>query len=178
MAWLGLVYTVREIAVWNTFRGNSKTRSRFAGRVDRPRRPSAGPARSRTFLRATCVLPQWRARSSPPRLAVLPAPALRQTSLPSPPRPVPRRPALSHLAPPRVFFPSASAERSRPVMVLGTTNRPGDVDPAILRRLPRQFVVALPESAEQREHILRLIARKYKLAEGVDLRAVADQTAG
>lgn len=63
-------------------------------------------------------------------------------------------------------------------MVLGTTNRPGDVDPAILRRLPRQFVVALPETVEQRDHILRLIARKYKLAEGVDLRVVAEQTAG
>lgn len=63
-------------------------------------------------------------------------------------------------------------------MVLGTTNRPADVDPAILRRLPRQFIVALPERAEQREHILRLIARKYKVAEEVDLRLVADQTAG
>lgn len=68
--------------------------------------------------------------------------------------------------------------RSRPVMVLGTTNRPLEIDPAILRRLPRQFVVGLPATVEQREHILTLIARKYRLADGVDLGWVAEQTAG
>ncbi|CAB1115808.1 unnamed protein product [Ectocarpus sp. CCAP 1310/34] len=69
-------------------------------------------------------------------------------------------------------------ERSRPVIVLGTTNRPLDIDPAILRRLPRQFVVGLPETADQREQILQLIARRYRLAEGVDLGWVAAQTEG
>ncbi|CAN0345479.1 unnamed protein product [Pylaiella littoralis] len=69
-------------------------------------------------------------------------------------------------------------ERSRPVIVLGTTNRPLEIDPAILRRLPRQFVVGLPHTAEQRENILELIARKYTLEGGVDLAWVAVQTAG
>ncbi|CAM9821257.1 unnamed protein product [Ectocarpus fasciculatus] len=71
-----------------------------------------------------------------------------------------------------------TAERSRPVMVLGTTNRPLEIDPAILRRLPRQFVVGLPATADQREQILQLIARKYRLADGVDLGWVAAQTVG
>ncbi|CAN0170706.1 unnamed protein product, partial [Ectocarpus sp. 8 AP-2014] len=69
-------------------------------------------------------------------------------------------------------------ERSRPVMVLGTTNRPLEIDPAILRRLPRQFVVGLPETADQREQILQLIARRYRLADGVDLGWVAARTEG
>lgn len=63
-------------------------------------------------------------------------------------------------------------------MVLGTTNRPADVDPAILRRLPRQFVVGLPVRPEQREQILQLISAKYTLAEGVDLGLVAQFTVG
>lgn len=77
-----------------------------------------------------------------------------------------------------VLFPPFSTERSRPVVVLGTTNRPGDVDPAILRRLPRQFLVGLPVRPEQRLHILRLIAMGYTLARDVDLRLVAMQTPG
>eukprot|EP00903_Cladosiphon_okamuranus_P014285 g13268.t1 len=69
-------------------------------------------------------------------------------------------------------------ERSRPVMVLGTTNRPLEIDPAILRRLSRQFVVGLPATVDQREHILQLIARNYRLADGVCLRRVAARTDG
>uniref|UniRef100_A0A8B9K4U6 ATPase family AAA domain containing 1a n=1 Tax=Astyanax mexicanus TaxID=7994 RepID=A0A8B9K4U6_ASTMX len=42
------------------------------------------------------------------------------------------------------------------VMVMGATNRPQDVDPAILRRMPTTFHVGLP-NATQRQEILRLI---------------------
>jgi len=41
-------------------------------------------------------------------------------------------------------------------MVLGATNRPMDIDPAILRRMPKRFAVALP-NAEQRSKILSLV---------------------
>ena len=42
------------------------------------------------------------------------------------------------------------------IMVLGATNRPMDIDPAILRRMPKRFSVALP-NAEQRFKILSLV---------------------
>ena len=42
------------------------------------------------------------------------------------------------------------------VVVLAATNRPWEVDKAILRRLPRSFLVGLPD-ANQREHIIRTI---------------------
>lgn len=64
------------------------------------------------------------------------------------------------------------------MIVLGTTNRPADVDPAILRRLPRQFIVPLPATPAQREQILQLITVKYNLASNVNLGLIAEQTAG
>ncbi|OWZ15167.1 ATPase [Phytophthora megakarya] len=44
------------------------------------------------------------------------------------------------------------------VIIMGATNRPGDVDPAFLRRMPRTFEIGLP-NRPQREKILRLQLR-------------------
>lgn len=41
-------------------------------------------------------------------------------------------------------------------MVLGATNRPNDIDQAILRRMPKRFAVRLPD-ASQRRNILNLV---------------------
>ena len=41
-------------------------------------------------------------------------------------------------------------------MVLGATNRPNDIDSAILRRMPKRFAVRLPD-ASQRKRILALV---------------------
>ena len=43
------------------------------------------------------------------------------------------------------------------IMVLGATNRPNDIDSAILRRMPKRFAVGLPD-VDQREKILTLVS--------------------
>src|SRR5919197_5491447 len=65
------------------------------------------------------------------------------------------------------------------VVVMGASNRIQDLDPALLRpgRFDRQMLVAAPDLAG-REQILRVHTAGKPLAAGVDLRAIARQTAG
>uniref|UniRef100_A0A7N0TS32 Uncharacterized protein n=1 Tax=Kalanchoe fedtschenkoi TaxID=63787 RepID=A0A7N0TS32_KALFE len=63
------------------------------------------------------------------------------------------------------------------VLVLAATNRPFDLDEAVIRRLPRRLMVNLPD-AVNREKILRIILGKEELAPDVDLEAVANLTEG
>jgi transitional endoplasmic reticulum ATPase len=65
-------------------------------------------------------------------------------------------------------------EPLRDVVVLGATNRPELVDPALLRpgRLER-LVYVPPPDAEARGEILAAAAKNTPLADGVDLRALA-----
>nr|XP_043620257.1 uncharacterized protein LOC122592111 [Erigeron canadensis] len=63
------------------------------------------------------------------------------------------------------------------VLVLGATNRPFDLDEAVLRRLPRRLMVHLPD-APNREKILRVILAKEELVPDIDLEAVANMTDG
>lgn len=63
------------------------------------------------------------------------------------------------------------------VLVLAATNRPFDLDEAVIRRLPRRLMVNLPD-APNREKILRVILAKEELALDVDLEAVANMTDG
>ncbi|OIV95367.1 hypothetical protein TanjilG_14521 [Lupinus angustifolius] len=63
------------------------------------------------------------------------------------------------------------------VLVLAATNRPFDLDEAVIRRLPRRLMVNLPD-APNREKILRVILAKEDLAPDVDLEATANMTDG
>jgi cell division protease FtsH len=65
------------------------------------------------------------------------------------------------------------------VIVLGATNRPEILDPALLRpgRFDRRVVVSPPDRAG-REAILRVHTRGVPLADEVDLRAIAASTPG
>lgn len=63
------------------------------------------------------------------------------------------------------------------VLVLAATNRPFDLDEAVIRRFSRRLMVNLPD-ASSRERILRLILSKEELAEDVDLVSLANMTDG
>lgn len=62
------------------------------------------------------------------------------------------------------------------VMVMGATNRPQDVDAAILRRMPSQFYVGMPNQ-DQRISILRLILQNEETEE-LDYNQLGELSAG
>ncbi len=73
---------------------------------------------------------------------------------------------------------SAEGEESCTVVIMGATNRPKDVDRAILRRMPATFHVGLPD-LQQRKSILMLILRmEPRVADDVDLNRLAQLTEG
>jgi cell division protease FtsH len=65
------------------------------------------------------------------------------------------------------------------VIIMGATNRPEVLDPALLRpgRFDRQVLVDKPD-IKGREAILRIHARSVKIADDVDFKVVAARTAG
>ncbi|XP_014283058.1 outer mitochondrial transmembrane helix translocase [Halyomorpha halys] len=63
------------------------------------------------------------------------------------------------------------------VIVMGATNRPHDLDKAILRRMPAIFHIPLP-TLVQRKDILNLVMSGEPLADNVDLSAIAAHTEG
>ncbi|KAL2544270.1 P-loop containing nucleoside triphosphate hydrolase superfamily protein [Forsythia ovata] len=63
------------------------------------------------------------------------------------------------------------------ILVLAATNRPFDLDEAIIRRFERRIMVGLP-SVENREKILRTLLAKEKVDEGLDFKELATMTEG
>ncbi|RWW49003.1 hypothetical protein BHE74_00044883 [Ensete ventricosum] len=61
------------------------------------------------------------------------------------------------------------------VLVLAATNRPFDLDEAVIRRLPRRLMVNLPDAAN-REKLLKVILTKEDLAPDVDMEILANMT--
>ncbi|OEL38775.1 putative AAA domain-containing protein C24B10.10c [Dichanthelium oligosanthes] len=69
---------------------------------------------------------------------------------------------------------SKSGER---VLVLAATNRPFDLDEAIIRRFERRIMVGLP-TQESRELILRTLLSKEKVDKNIDFKELATMTEG
>jgi cell division protease FtsH len=65
------------------------------------------------------------------------------------------------------------------VIIMGATNRPEVLDPALLRpgRFDRQVLVDKPD-VHGREEILRIHVKNVKITENVDLKVIAARTAG
>jgi SpoVK/Ycf46/Vps4 family AAA+-type ATPase len=63
----------------------------------------------------------------------------------------------------------------RNVFLMVATNRPFDLDDAVLRRLPRRLLVDLP-TKEDRQSILSLHLRDEELDDSVDVAVLAEQT--
>lgn len=70
-----------------------------------------------------------------------------------------------------------NTESDSTVIVMGATNRPQDLDKAILRRMPAQFHIGLP-SEEQRQKILQLVLQKERLSPDIDYGQLARLTNG
>lgn len=70
-----------------------------------------------------------------------------------------------------------NTESDSTVIVMGATNRPQDLDKAILRRMPAQFHIGLPNE-DQRLKILQLILRQEKLSRDVEYAQLARMTNG
>lgn len=69
------------------------------------------------------------------------------------------------------------ATGSSRILILGATNRPSDIDKAILRRMPKQFRIGLP-AAEQRKKVLRLLLRGVALEDKFDWDFLVSRTEG
>lgn len=63
------------------------------------------------------------------------------------------------------------------ILVLGATNRPNDIDAAILRRMPKRFAVQLP-NVDQRLKILSLMLKDTKLAPEFPMTSLAELSEG
>ncbi|KAI4326463.1 hypothetical protein MLD38_031776 [Melastoma candidum] len=63
------------------------------------------------------------------------------------------------------------------VLVLGATNRPFDLDEAVIRRFPRRLMVNSPD-ASNRSKILKVILAKEEMASDIDIDAIAAMTEG
>ncbi|OLL22153.1 Protein MSP1 [Neolecta irregularis DAH-3] len=65
--------------------------------------------------------------------------------------------------------------QTKGVLLMGATNRPFDIDDAIVRRMPRRILVDLP-TVEDRKEILRIHLQEETLDSDIDLAEIATRT--
>ncbi|KAK1326362.1 Katanin p60 ATPase-containing subunit A1 [Acorus calamus] len=65
-----------------------------------------------------------------------------------------------------------TTDQNARVMVLAATNRPSELDEAILRRLPQAFEIGMPDRSE-REKILKVILKGERVIEGINYSYIA-----
>lgn len=70
-----------------------------------------------------------------------------------------------------------ATESDTKIVVLGATNRPNDIDSAILRRMPKRFSIQLP-NVQQRKKILTLILKDTKRDQDFSMDQLARQING
>lgn len=63
------------------------------------------------------------------------------------------------------------------VMVLAATNRPSELDEAILRRLPQAFEIGIPDQRERTE-ILKVILKGERVEDNIEFGHIADLCEG
>jgi ATPase family AAA domain-containing protein 1 len=63
------------------------------------------------------------------------------------------------------------------IIVLGATNLPNSLDPAVLRRLPKRYAVGLPTSVQRRK-ILDILLKKASLAPDFSIDRLVTATEG
>ncbi|XP_040376870.1 uncharacterized protein LOC102705413 isoform X2 [Oryza brachyantha] len=69
------------------------------------------------------------------------------------------------------------SKESQRILILGATNRPFDLDDAVIRRLPRRIYVGLPD-AQNRMKILRILLAKENLESDFRFDELANSTEG
>ncbi|XP_073037044.1 uncharacterized protein [Primulina eburnea] len=70
-----------------------------------------------------------------------------------------------------------TTDQSARVMVLAATNRPSEIDEAILRRLPQAFEIGIPDRRE-RAAILKVLLKDEKVADDIDYDRISGQCDG
>lgn len=86
---------------------------------------------------------------------------------------------LSHCLVSELASPSTDEGPERVVIVIGATNRPDALDPAIRQagRFAKEIAMGIPDEAA-RESILRVLSTKLRLAGDFDFRNIAHLTPG